>query len=122
MSDRFERRLRRKRVLLWLASLWRYGLWPGARRRRRVAERDRYIRRNDEINEAIVSVVTLLRGSSVSAADEAESIRARIRELKFNAFEANVVLDRVVGYSTISLDELQAHVLYHVEREERGRQ
>ena len=122
MSDRFERRLRRKRVLRWFASLWRYGLWPGARRRRRVAEQDRYIQRDDEIKEAIVSVVTLLRGGSVSAADDAELVRARIRELKFDAFEANAVLDMVVGYSTISLEELQEHVLYHVEREERGRQ
>jgi hypothetical protein len=102
------------RVRAWIRSSRRYGVRPRTRRRRAAAERAR----NDELNEVIASVVTLLRGSSVSAADEAESVRARIRELKFNAFEANVVLDMVVGYSTLSLEEFAETVMWHRSREE----
>jgi hypothetical protein len=70
------------------------------------------------LKEVIASVVTLLRGGSVSGADEAELLRARIRELEFDAFEANVVLDMVVGYSTLSREEFAEMVMWHREREE----
>jgi len=105
-----------RRLSWWLEDVRRYGVWPRTRRRRIAAEWDR----NRELNQAIVSVVTLLRGPG--GKDEAGLIGDRIMEVNLNALEANAVLGGIVRYSALSQDELRETVMWHKGREARGRE